>query len=658
MADEFSRDGNALIWKKYGETLRIEPWGSDALRVRATMNGAFQQAYSALLEPKGLAPSVVEIREKEAVIRQGRIEALVSNEGHIQFTDTATGKVVLDESPIKPMHARPRQFKAVGGDLFRSEVRFVAHDDERCYGLGQHRHGRLDQKGAVIDFEQRNCEVTIPLLVSSRGYALLWNLPGIGRVELGKTMTRWIGEACRQVDYWVAVGDSYADLMWAYADATGHVPMLPKFASGFWQCKLRYRTQEELLSVAREYKKRGLPLDVIVVDYFHWPMMGDWCFDEADFPDPGAMVRELREMGVELMASVWPSVNPQSKNYWRMKRQGYLLRTERGVPGLFLMGDAPDLNKVVYIEYYDPTNPEARKFMWEKIRENYVKHGIRVFWLDACEPEISPADYENLRYHIGNGLEVGCVYPIAHQQAFYEGLKSEGENEIITLCRSAWAGSQRYGAAVWSGDIDSTFESLANQVRAGLNIGMSGIPWWTTDIGGFLFADPESEYFRELIVRWFQFGVFCPLFRLHGYRQPVTPETGGPNEVWSFGERAYGVIKELLFLRERLKPYIMEQMKTAHEKGTPVMRPVFFDFPRDAGAAGIEDQFMFGPDVMVAPVLEQGAVRRSVYLPVGAAWTDAYTGQKFEGGVRIDVDAPLEKVPVFLRDGARLPITG
>jgi len=653
--DGFSRDGDALIWRKHGERLRIEPWGDNALRVRATVSHQFANVYSALLDPPTSRASI-DIADKGATVCHGRIEAHISTDGHIQFTHAQTGRVVLAETPIKPMHARPRQFKSVGGDLFRSELRFAAHDDERLYGLGQHRHGRLNQKGCVIDLEQRNCEVTIPLLISSRGYALLWNLPGIGRIELGQTQTRWVAEAARQIDYWVTVGDSYADLTRAYADATGHAPMLPQFAAGFWQCKLRYQTQDELLAVAREHKRRGLPLDVIVVDYFHWPLMGEWWFDEKAFPDPAAMVRQLKEMGVELMVSVWPSVNPHSRHYYRMKRLGLLLRTERGTAGLFQMGDAPDLRHANYIEYYDPTNPEARQFLWDRIRENYHAHGIRVFWLDACEPEIAPNDHDNLRYHLGNGLEVGCLYPITHQQAFYEGLKAEGENEIITLCRSAWAGSQRYGAAVWSGDIDSTFESLAAQVRAGLNIGLSGIPWWTTDIGGFLGGDPESDYFRELIVRWFQFGVFCPLFRLHGYRAPVTPETGGPNEVWSFGDRAYKIITELLFLRQRLRPYIMEQMKLAHEAGMPPMRPLFFDFPDDAAAQDVEDQFMFGPDILVAPILAQGQTQRDVYLPTGADWTDPHTGHKHAGGRTITADAPLERVPVYLRSGADLPI--
>jgi alpha-D-xyloside xylohydrolase len=241
-------------------------------------------------------------------------------------------------------------------------------------------------------------------------------------------------------------------------------------------------------------------------------------------------------------------------------------------------------------------------------------------------------------------------------------MKKEQETEYLMLCRSAWAGSQRFGAAVWSGDIQSTFEALQVQVRAGLNIGLSGIPWWTTDIGGFYGGHTDSPYFRELIVRWFQYGVFCPLFRLHGFREPRTPAgelltsetTGAANEAWSFGNKAYKIIKETILLRQRLLPYIDKQMKLAHEKGIPPMRPLFFDFPKDTSCATIEDEFLFGPDILVAPVLDYKARNRKVYLPAGTSWTDAWTGKKIKGGQWMEAAAPLEKIPVYLKGDSDL----
>ena len=310
------------------------------------------------------------------------------------------------------------------------------------------------------------------------------------------------------------------------------------------------------------------------------------------------------------------------------------------------------------MRFYDATNPEARRYVWQKVTDGYRRYGIRAFWLDACEPEILADNPETARYFLGPGMEVQGVYPREHARGFYEGLKSSGEDDIVLLCRSAWAGSQRYGAAVWSGDVESTFEALAAQIPAGLNMGISGIPWWTTDIGGFRNGDPTSPYFRELVVRWFQFGVFCPLFRLHGVREPGplvgSDQTGAPNEVWSFGDEAYRVIGEQLEFRERLRPYVMEQMSTASANGLPPMRALFLEFPDEAPAWEVTDQFMFGPDVLVAPVTTYGARERAVYLPDAASWLDAWTGKPVGARGWVTAAAPLERIPVYLREGGSL----
>ncbi len=652
------QEDNALIFERDYEILRIEPWGRDALRVRATMGPEIREELPGALLDLAAPPAEIEIDGESATIRNGAIAArLITGKGRIHFLNARTGAELVSEAPGHFPRPPARIFKSVGGDLWRIEARFSAYDGERLYGLGQHQHGRLDQKGCVVDLFQVNTEVCIPFLLSNRGYGLLWNNPAIGRVELGQDQTRWVAEAASQLDYWITAGDSPGAILGHYVDATGHAPMLPEWAAGFWQCKLRYRTQDELLSIAREYQRRGLPLSVIVVDFFHASSQGDWQFDPQCWPDPSAMVRELNGMGVKLMVSIWPTVSTYSRNYDEMQRRGLLVRSERGLPALKLFRER-GVDVPVYVHFYDATNAEARCFVWDQVRRGYYEHGIKVWWLDADEPEIGTRDPENLRFQAGNGQAVMNIYPLLHAQAFYEGMRGAGEQEIVLLSRSAWAGSQRYGAAVWSGDIPSTFESLQTQVRAGLNIGLSGIPWWTTDIGGFVGGDTESNYFRELIVRWFQYGAFCPLFRLHGYRLPDNKmwDTGGPNEVWSFGDAAYVILRNLLFLRERLRPYIMGLVRAAHQQGTPPMRPLFYDFPDDAASWPIEDQFMFGPDLLVAPVLEQGARSRSVYLPSGTTWRDAWTDRQLDGGQRITADGPLDCIPLYLRAGASLPI--
>lgn len=651
----FEVSGQTIIFRKGHETMWVEPWGLDGARVRATVNKALRDVPGALLEPRS-TEAEARITDEGAELVNGKLRVSIDGVGRLRFLRSGDGGALLEEVPTRILHQRGREFRPrPGGDLHQAESRFLAAADERVYGLGQHRHGKLDQKGCVLELRQENCEVTIPFYVSSRGYGFLWHNPGVGRVEFTQELTKWVADETGQIDFWVCAGDSPSEIMSRYAEATGHAPMLPEFASGFWQCKLRYERQDELMAVAKEHRERGLPMSVIVIDFFHWTRMGDFRFDPEAWPDPAGLVRELEEMGVKTMVSIWPSFNPDSGNFEEFRDNGLLIRDTMGGHASFEFFDADPPGKV-YIHHYDATNPEAGRLFWEKVRDSYYKLGFRVFWLDCCEPQFRGPLHEHLRFHAGTGAEVGCIYPLMQEKTFFDGMAAEGQTQIINLCRSAWAGSQRYGAAVWSGDIESTFESLQVQVRAGQNIAMSGIPWWTTDIGGFLQGDPRTDYFRELIVRWFQFGVFCPLFRLHGHREPAHDKGGGPNEVWTFGDAAYPIITDLLFLRERLRPYIMAQMKAASENGTPVMRPLFFDFPADPLAAAADDQFMFGPDLLIAPVIEQSAVRRDVYLPEGTTWRDAWTDEVHEGGQRIVRDAPLDTIPVFLRGEARLPM--
>jgi len=665
----FTQDGPALVIRYAGETIRIEPWGANALRVRATLNAGFQDEHLSALLPAQPAHPTIHLDDDRAWIRHGCIAAEAclfkppawadpsSMDLRLRFVNADRDEELLAESAYHMSWPPPRHFRPADGNLWRLEARFRAYPGERLYGLGQHQHGLLDQKGAVIELIQQNGEVSIPFLLSNRGYGFLWNNPAVGRVELGVNGTRWIAEATAQLDYWITAGETPAAIVRSYVAATGRPPMLPTFASGFWQSKLRYRSQEELLTVARGYRSRGLPISVIVIDFFHWTKYGDWRFDPEQWPDPAGMVRALESMGIKVMVSIWPALNPDSENFGPALRQGWLLRPLRGQPTQLGFHDRCT-NGRAYLAYYDATHPEARRFIWDRVKCGYYDHGIKTFWLDACEPEMYPIQCDNLRYHLGDGRAVANIYPRCHAQAFYEGMCAEGETAFIFLARSAWAGSQRYAAAVWSGDILSTWEALRAQVRAGLNIGLSGIPWWTTDIGGFYGGDVNSDYFRELIVRWFQYGAFCPLFRLHGYRLPygAITESGGPNEVWEFGERAYAIIREVMFLRERLRPYVMQLMRAAHEHGDPLMRPLFYDFPRDPQAWAVDDAFMFGPDLLVAPVLYAGATSREVYLPAGATWRDAWSGRAFAGGQMIQADAPLARIPLFLRDQARLPI--
>jgi len=312
--------------------------------------------------------------------------------------------------------------------------------------------------------------------------------------------------------------------------------------------------------------------------------------------------------------------------------------------------------------FYDTTNPEAREYVYEICKQNYLDKGIRIFWLDEAEPEYTAADWDLYRYHAGTALECGNVYPAMYAKGFYDGMKRDGVENPMNLIRCAWAGSQRYGALAWSGDVPSTFTYLRYQLTAGLNMGMAGITWWTADIGGFHGADISDPNFHELIARWFQFGAFCPVMRLHGdrdpHQKPLASSGGGmcpsgaDNEIWSYGEQVESVMTHYIDLRYKLRPYIRAAMAEAHEKGTPVIKPVFYDFPADKAAWNVEDQYLFGHDLLVCPVLEAGARTRSVYLPAGSTWVDVKTGAEYEGGQTVSADAPIDWMPLFARKGA------
>ena len=425
----FEQAGSRLVWRFKEQILWVEPWGRDTLRVRATTLAEMPLRDWSLLPPAKTSAKI-SITEHSARLINGRLTATVdAKSGRVRFFKSGGTEPLCEEIFVRTNYPPSRTFKSVGGDLFRCEASFTAFDDERIYGLGQRRHGLLDQKGCVLELTHRNSQISIPFLVSSRGYGLLWHNPGMGRVELGRTQTRWVAEATRLIDYVVTTGNGYAGIMERYADLTGHPPVLPGWAAGFWQCKLRYKTQDELLAVAREHKRRGLPMSVIVIDYFNWTRMGEWKFDPACWPDPTAMVRELESLGIKVMVSVWPTVNPDSENFAELERRNLLVRTERGLNSFIKFTDS-NANQTVISGLLDTTHPEARKFLWHKVRENYFRHGIKVWWLDAIEPEMVTYDHDNVRYHAGNGLEVGCLYPMCQQQALHDGMKAAGEKEI------------------------------------------------------------------------------------------------------------------------------------------------------------------------------------------------------------------------------------
>ncbi len=661
----FSNVNNTLVVRHQTEIICIEPWGKDSLRVRATQyrdfTGRTWALSQELTQEQKRAEITIEGNEK-AAITNGRITATVNVVGIISFF--RDGKLFLREyyrsyygtesKESRCLKIIARDYKPIIGGDYELTVRFESNDGEKLFGMGQYQHPYLDLKGCVLELAQRNSQITIPFAVSSLGYGFLWNNPAVGRASFGKNYTEWTAEATKEMDYWITVGEGPAQIVENYTEVTGRAPVMPSELLGLWQCKLRYRTQEEVLEVARKYNSLGIPLDVIVIDFFHWTRQGDWQFDSDYWPDPKAMCDELHSMGIKVVVSVWPSVDRKSINYQEMFEKGYLIRTERGsIQTYDFEGDCLEI---------DVTNPEAREFIWEKCKKNYYDYGIDMFWLDNAEPDYAVYDYDNYRYALGCALEVGNIYPQLYAKAFCDGITACGrEKEMVHLVRSAWAGSQKYSTLVWSGDVPSTFEAFRDQLSAGLNMGLAGIPWWTTDIGGFMTDDVNAPEFKELLLRWFEFAVFCPVLRMHGDRGPhdIPPlsdkeygggslYTGHPNELWSYGEEAFDIMKKQLDIRLSLKPYIEKLMKETSENGAPLMRTMFYEFPDDGKCWEITDQYMFGSDYLVAPILNAGQFEREVYLPAGT-WKNLNDNTEYSGNQTVLCKAPIESIPVFVR---------
>ena len=672
---------NRLVLHSGASQLWLEPWGKDGVRVRMTMENEMDGRDWALTEPVEAGEVSIRCEEVDTTdpwyrgeewakyhqkgqvwhLTNGRITARINPEGWLSFFNQK-GELLTEEywrnrnrinRYSTSLRIPARELKPIPGTTdFALTARFEAFEGEMIFGMGQYQDRQLNKKGAILELCHRNSQASVPFYVSSRGYGFLWNNPAIGQCVFGENRTEWTAKSTKKMDYYITCGDTPAEIEQNYTAAVGRAPMMPEYGLGYWQCKLRYRTQDELLSVARRHKALGLPMDAIVVDFFHWTRQGDFRFEPLDWPDPASMVRELKEMGIETVVSVWPTVDEKSENYGEMADHGYLVRTDRGNDISTWMGATV---------YFDATNPGAQRFVWQKCRDNYYRLGIRCFWLDEAEPEYGSYEFDNYRYWAGPALQVSNIYPLGYARGFYEGLRQEGETDILSLTRCAWVGSQKYAVLAWSGDVHSSFRAMREQLQCGLSMAMAGIPWWTCDLGGFMGGDISDPAFRELLLRWFAWGCFLPVFRMHGERSPwyereqeyrggVRQLTSGQdNEVWSFGDENTPILSRYLFLREKLRPYVRRLMRDTHETGAPVMRPLFYDFPADARAWQVSDCYMFGPDLLVAPVMEAGVTSRSVYLPAGAAWRSLHTGLVFQGGQTVDAPAPMDVIPVFVR---------
>ncbi|BDR52338.1 glycosyl hydrolase [Bombiscardovia nodaiensis] len=677
----FRTDGQALLWCGDGETLRVEPWGRNAVRVRASRNQHIADTHWGLLplnEVRDAAQSHISLDSDgfgatvtcgELVVRLSIEQFFNAGAGGMQsrcslvFTRPDGTELFREEPAGGSLALKARSYHPVGGGQLSAAASFVAPQDERLYGMGEYQQQFLNLKGCTFELAHRNSQASVPFVVSSAGYGFLWNNPAIGTAVFAKNRTQWTAQSTPQIDYWVTAGNTPAQIVRQYANATGYAPQMPDWGLGFWQCKLRYWNQEQVLNVAREFKRRNIPISVIIIDFFHWPHMGDFRFEDEFWPDPKAMCDELHQMGIKVMVSIWPQISLQSENYATMHANNLLVQADNGID-VGMMFVEPS-------QFLDATNPATREFVWQQCKQHYVDMGVDGFWLDEAEPEYGTYDFSNYRYFEGPGQQVSNVYPAAYNKLFFDGQLAQGrEGDIVNLTRCAWAGSQRYGSLVWSGDVGSSFEDFRAQIVCAIQMGMAGIPWFTTDMGGFHDGDVDSPLFRELLMRWCAFSCFSPVMRNHGDRFQKRSDgstreyihaadgterlaSGGDNEPWSYDQQVEDVFRKFIRVRTALHPYLTELFQRAHECGDPLVRGLFYEFPEDSRCGDIADEYLFGPDLLVAPVTQAGITQRSVYLPGDerVSWTDLGSGKRYAGGSVVSVECPVDVLPVFAREG-------
>ncbi|MDE3104794.1 MAG: glycoside hydrolase family 31 protein [Acidobacteriota bacterium] len=548
--------------------------------------------------------------------------------------------------------------------FFEVGASFASPKDEHYYGLGQNQEGYLDRRGHVVrcahDYDApAGQSVCVPFVVTNKGYGILWDNPSKTTVAFGfNDQVRWTSQVGQRVSFFVIAGKTYDEIYSGYRRLTGDTPMLPKSAYGYIQCKQRYTSQQELMAVAKGYRDRHLPADVLVIDWFHYTKMGEMNMDPEKWPDPVAMNQQLHAMNFHTMISVWPRFIPEDRYYQIVRDNGWFEQLADGTPTNGLPYDRAGSD-------IDTTNPDAAKWYWDVVRDNYITKGFDAFWADETEPDLPP---NGSYFHVGPGTEFFNVYPLFHTAAFYNGMRRDTKQRAVILARDAYLGAQHNGAIFWSSDISGNWDTLKRQVPTGINFVASGTPYWSTDIGGWQYLPQhhkaertplidgsdardnigDYEDYAELYVRWFEYGAFQPNFRAHGSR----PQ----NEVWSFGKQAEPILEKYLRLRYELMPYLYSLGRMTNQTGAPFMRGLFMDFGNDPKVADIGDEYMFGPALLVAPVTEQGVTSRTVYLPAGTDWYNYWTNERVHGGQTITAAAPIDTIPLFVRAGSILPL--
>ncbi|MEW6202623.1 MAG: TIM-barrel domain-containing protein, partial [bacterium] len=679
-AAQYTRAADGLLLNLPTGRMKVEVCADNIVHILFSPTDSLPERKSLIRVEKPLAAVKWDVKEGEdnLEITTKKIRIAVSvKTGALMFYNTE-GDLILRE-PADGGRTMARA-NVSGEDVYSITQSFMLSADEGLYGLGQFQDGIMNYRGHDIVMAQVNTIVVVPFLVSTRGYGILWDNYSLTKFHDGADgMFLW-SEVADGIDYYFVYGPEVDAVISIYRELTGAAPMFGKWAYGYWQSKERYTSGDELLAVAGEYRARKLPIDNIVQDWMYWGKYG-WSamkFDEMAFPNPEKTIAGLHKLNFHIMISIWPKFDRLSDIYMEMDKKGHIIKGA---------GGAADPS------FYDAHSEEARKIYWRHVKKGIFSKGMDAWWMDATEPEVaggrSPEEHAEAMKKMGR-LSLGTTarylntFPLMSTKGVYENMRKDAPGKrVFILTRSAFAGQQRNAAVTWSGDIEAEWEVLRNQISAGINFCMAGIPYWTTDIGAFhvrYAGGCENQEYREMYVRWFQFGAFSPIFRSHG--------THTPREIWRFGEPGdwgYDTLEKFDNLRYRLLPYIYSLAWKVTSEGYTIMRGLPLDFRNDVNVRNIDDQFMFGHAFLVNPVtvpmynkerLNAGAKilkkekvvitlpiitdwkvkSRKVYLPQSAGWYDFWTGKHYEGGQTIEAAAPIDIMPLYVRAGSIVPM--
>ncbi len=645
----FKTDARGVVFTLQQGVMRVEVCQGDIIRIEYSPAAALPAKHS-LVVNKIWGRVAFKVRENAGSIdiQTSRLIVKVSKStGAVTFTDLK-GNLILAEASENSKSVTPAVVDGVSTNMI--EDLYKSPTNEALYGLGQHQDGILDLKGAHEHIRNVNTEINIPVLVSNRGYGIYWDNASpsdfYGDARNG-TAFRYVSQCGNMVDYYFFYGPSLDKVISLYRVATGAAPLFPKWAYGLFQSKDRYMSQAELESVKDGYRNNHIPLDCIVQDWDYWDpyAWGSHIMNPARYPDPKALLNDFHHAHIHGMISIWPVyqyvANPtdpsEDRNFNEINKLGAFY---------------PSAGTH---HFYDTFNAKARKLVYRQIYDELLgKYGWDGIWADNTEPQPYP-DYFDMRTvntAIGKGVLHINAYPLEHSRALYDGWRSIGPTgkRVYILTRSAFAGQQRYATTCWSGDIQCNFPTLQTQIPAGLNFASAGMPYWTTDIGGYWghTLNWKTSANNELFTRWFEYGTFCPIFRIHG---------GGTRELYSdsWSDITKATLLKFDNLRYRLMPYIYSLAWRVTSQGYTIMRPLVFDYQHDPNVYNIKDQFLFGSAFMVNPVVEANAVSRQVYFPAGR-WFNFWTGKPVSGGVTKIVNAPLNLIPIYVKAGSIVPM--